>query len=555
MSECGWTTSGYKLPVFASVIPEAARRHVVERVKLAIVGGGLTGLTLAADLTGRGIGAILLDDDNTVGVRGASSRGMVWVRKTLEVMDRLGVADRMMEKGIIWWTGKTLSGNDVVHRLDHIEDNGSKLPPFLNLQQFYVEWYLVERIQELGLVELRWNNKVTGIRQGESSVQLDVKTNEGAYTIEADWVIDASGAHSPIRTAMELNTNAARHDDRWCICDVRCTDINLPERRVWVDAPFNKGRAVWQHMMADGVWRLDYQLDADTDGDVAAEPDTASKRVRAHLGPDIAFEFVWIGVWTYRELMLDNFRVGHVLFAGDAAHIVSPFGGRGGNSGVQDADNLGWKLALVLTGQADEALLDTYDSERRPAAVENRLVTSRTNRFIAPKTPFERRLRQAVLSLAREHTFARPLVNTGRLAAPQVYANSSILLDGGGYSIPNVRLRKGSDAITWLADEVSALGTGSLGLYAPKPGADFNRAAITAVASESLPYHVRSVDLGEGAEHCNLIDSEEILRRVTGLQAGDLAVIRPDLYCAGVVRAATAASADQALATSVGRGR
>jgi 3-(3-hydroxy-phenyl)propionate hydroxylase len=353
---------------------------------------------------------------------------------------------------------------------------------------------------------------------------------------------------------MELNTNAGRHDDRWCICDVHCTDISLPERRVWVDAPFNQGRAVWQHMMADGVWRLDYQLDADTDGNAAAQPDVAAKRVRAHLGPDIAFELVWIGVWTYRELILDNFRVGRVLFAGDAAHIVSPFGGRGGNSGVQDADNLGWKLALVLTGQADEALLDTYDSERRPAAVENRLVTSRTNRFIAPKTPFERRLRQAVLSLAREHTFARPLVNTGRLAAPQVYANSSIQLDGGGYSVPNVRLRKGSGAITWLADEMSALGTGSLGLYAPKPGADFNRPAITAVG-ERFPFQTRSVDIGEGAEHCSVIDSEGSLRSVTGLNPGDLAVIRPDLYCAGVVRAATAASAERALATSVGLGR
>lgn len=552
MLRCGWTAGGYEIPAFAAVVPDAVQGAGTEKVRLVIVGGGLTGLTLAADLASRGIAAIVLDEDNTVGVRGAASRGIVWVRRTLEIMDRLGIADRMIEKGVRWSTGKTLSGTEVVDRLNHAADDGSKLPPFVNLQQFYVESYLIERIQELGVVELRWTNKMIAIRPGDGSVHLDVETAEGPYTIEADWVVDASGANSPIRAAMGLNTNGARHDDRWCICDVRCPDLNVPERLIWVDAPFNEGRAVIQHMMADNVWRLDYQLGADMDPHVAAQPAVAAERVQAHLGQDIAFEFVWSGPWSYRELILDSFRVGHVLFAGDAAHIVSPFGARGGNSGIQDADNIGWKLALVLTGNADETLLDTYDFERRPVAAENLLVTSRSSRFIAPKSAFERRLRQAVLGLAREHAFAQPLVNTGRLASPPVYAQSSILLDGGGYCVPNVPLGGAADRTTWLADELSALGTGSLGLYAPKPGTDVARAAISAIGGDGFPYRVRTIDIGQHADCCRLVDRDGALRRITGLAPGDLAVIRPDLYCAGVVRAVTAAGAEHALAKSVG---
>lgn len=281
MLRCGWTAGGYEIPVFASVVPDVVQGAGTEKVRLVIVGGGLTGLTLATDLASRGIAAIVLDEDNTVGVRGAASRGIIWVRRTLEIMDRLGIADRMIEKGVMWSTGKTLSGTEVVDRLNHAADDGSKLPPFVNLQQFYVESYLVERIQELGVVELRWTNKMIAIRPGDGSVHLDVETAEGPYTIEADWVVDASGANSPIRAAMGLNTNGARHDDRWCICDVRCPDLNVPERLIWVDAPFNEGRAVIQHMMADNVWRLDYQLGADIDPHVAAQPAIAAERVQA----------------------------------------------------------------------------------------------------------------------------------------------------------------------------------------------------------------------------------------------------------------------------------
>lgn len=547
-----WTPSGYELPSFPAVVPPAATDGHVEQARLVIIGGGLTGLTLAADLASRGIKAVLLDDDNTVGVRGASSRGMVWAQKTLEIMDRIGIAGRMIEKGVTWSVGRTLSDNEEVYTFNRAEENASSLPPFVNLQQFYVEWFLVERIVELGNVELRWNNEVTGLRQEADGVDLEVATEAGSYRMRAEWVVDATGANSPLRSMLGIEADTARHVDRWCICDARCTDLEKPERWTWVDAPFNEGRAVWQHMMADNVWRLDYQLDPNCDPEKVADPQVAASRVRAHLGPDVDFELVWVGPWAYRTQVLDSFRIGRMLFAGDAAHVMSPFGARGGNSGIQDAENLAWKLALLLKGLATPELLDTYDGERRMAARENIRVTSRTARFLAPQSPFERRMRNAVLELAREHSFARSIVNTGRLSVANRYDPSWILEEGAGYCLGNLVLQSGDGTPVTLNAVTSAAGTAAIGFYLPRPGVDPQRAAICGIGGEGLPYEVRTLDVGQGADRCTFADISGHLARLTGALPGDLVVIRPDLYCAAVVRDATSATAENALARSVG---
>jgi 3-(3-hydroxy-phenyl)propionate hydroxylase len=545
---------GYALPRFPPVIPDLALRGGTEETAVVIIGAGLTGLTLAADLATRGIRAVLLDDDDTVGARGASSRGIVYAQKSLEIMARLGVAQRMLERGVAWSTGTTLSGHDTVYRFSRAADERFHQPAFVNLQQFYVEWFLVQRLAELGAEGPRWRNAVTGIEAGVEGVRLSVATPAGTYAIEAGWVIDASGAHSAIRTALGVEVETAQYLDRWCICDVRCPDLDVPERRTWVDAPFNGGRAVWQHPMADGVWRLDYQLGPDGDPAEAARPEVANARVREHLGPDVAFEPVWVGAWSYRAQIIDRFREGRVLFAGDAAHVMSPFGARGGNSGIQDAENLGWKLALVLAGRADPRLLDSYGEERRPAAEENIRITSRTARFLAPRSAFERRLRTAVLGLAREHDFARPLVNTGRLSTPNRYAASSILGAEGGFAVPDFALEEVEGGRRWLGEVMASLGTASLGLYLPKPGGAALQRAITQLDTGGRPWAVRDLDPGDGRGGCALRDPGGELARLAGLRPGDFLVIRPDLYCAGVVRQASVSAARALLDLSMGAG-
>ena len=510
--------TGYELPVFNVVVPAAVASRETERRTVVIVGGGITGLTLAADLSLRGVDAVLLDDDVTVGVRGASSRGMCYAQKTLEIMDGLGVYDRIRAKGVVWSVGRTLSGNDIVYEFDRAGDNGSAQAPFVNLQQFYLEWFLVDRIVELGAVELRWGNKVVGIDPAAEHVDLEVETPKGSYRLRADWVIDATGANSPLREMLALPIAAAHSVDRWCICDAHFTRQLPAERWTWVDAPFNADRAVWQHPMADNVWRLDYQLGPDADPSEAADPAVAQARVAAHLGPDTPFELVWVGPWQYRAQLVERMVHGRLILAGDAAHVMSPFGARGGNSGIHDADNLGWKLTLVTQGRASPELIETYHQERHAAGAENIRVTSQTSRFLAPESDFEGRLRAAAIGLAHDHPFGRVLVNTGRLSQPNAYPASPATGPRGGFCLPNVVLGDGRT----LAATLRSHGTGFLAFH-------LGEAPDVAAA---LPAH--AAKLGD--------PSGEIVR-LTGLSAGEVLLVRPDLYCAAVVPAADAAHA------------
>lgn len=508
--------TGYDLPVFDVVIPAAVATGEIERKAVAIVGGGVAGLALAADLSLRGVDAVLLDDDVTVGVRGASSRGMCYAQKTLEIMDGLGIYDRILDKGVVWSVGRTLSGNDIVYEFDRAEGNASAQAPFVNLQQFYLEWFLVDRIAELDKVQLRWGNKVVGIKPAADYVDLDVKTPEGHYQLRADWVIDATGANSQLREMLALPMTAAHTVDRWCICDAHFTKKLPAERWTWVNAPFNSDRAVWQHPMADNVWRLDYQLGSDADPDQAANLEVARARVTEHLGPDTPFELVWVGPWQYRTQLVENLVHGRLILAGDSAHVVSPFGARGGNSGIQDVDNLGWKLALVTQGRASASLIDTYHQERHAAAIENIRVTSQTSRFLAPESDFEYRLREAAIDLARDHAFGRVLINTGRLSVPNDYPECAVTGPRGGFCLPNVVLGDGRT----LAAMMRSHGTGFLAFHlgdAPD-------------LPSTLP-----------AQAVKLDDPSGEIIRLTGLKAGEVLLVRPDLYCAAVIPTGQAA--------------
>ena len=214
--------------------------------------------------------------------------------------------------------------------------------------------------------------------------------------------------------------------DQFLICDIKMKLERPVERWFWFDPPFNRGRSALLHRQADDVWRLDFQVGDQADRDEEVKPENVARRVRAMLGEDIDFAFEWISLYRFQSRRLQRFRHGRVLFAGDAAHQMSPFGARGGNSGVQDADNLVWKLDLVLRGRAPERLLDSYDAERIPAADENLLNTTRSTDFIAPKSAMSRILRDGVLALAETEPFARRLVNSGRLSVAACYDGSPL---------------------------------------------------------------------------------------------------------------------------------
>jgi len=396
----------------------------------------------------------------------------------------------------------------------------------------------------LGLTDLRWKSRVTRIDAQADGVRVDIETPAGAYAIDAAHLIDASGANSAIRRQLGLDAHTAQSTDRWCISDVRFTKPLPVERWTWVDAPFNEGRSVWQHLMADGVWRMDYQMAPDCDPETVSRPEVAGARLRAQLGPEVEFEFVWIGPYQYRDHLLDAFRAGRVIFIGDSAHVVSPFGARGGNTGIQDAANLGWKLALVTRGQAPDALIDSYGSERRHAAAENLAVTRRTARFLAPRSQAEHTLRRAVLQLAGHFAFARPLVNTGRMSVANDYPPSAVLPDGA-CSVPNLPLSFTDGRKTTLMQLLGG-GTRCLGLWFA-PSRESTEAASRALKGQPI----QLIAVGGDSGLPTLQDADMRLAQHLGAAPGTLVLLRPDAYRAGTLHDATAASIADALATAL----
>ena len=403
--------------------PELDAGHAPTR-PVAVIGAGPVGLAVAIDLAMRGIPVVVLDDSDVVSV---GSRAICWSKRSLEILDRLGVGDRIVEKGVTWQVGRVFHGERELYAFDLLPERGHKMPAFVNLQQYYVEQYLVERAADFpDLIELRWKNEVVAHRADLDGVTLDVRTPDGLYTMRVDWVVAADGARSPTRTRMGLPFAGQAFEERFLIADVRAKQSFPNERLFWFRPPFHAGQSALLHKQPDDIYRLDFQLGPDADPEAERQTERVIPRVRAVFGRAAAFELEWCSVYAFRCARLERFVHGRVIFAGDSAHVVSPFGARGGNGGLQDADNLAWKLALVVGGEATCDLIDSYDDERGRAADENIQASSRTTTFMTPKSAAERRFRDAALDLAADHPFARALVNGGRLSQPCSLAGLSL---------------------------------------------------------------------------------------------------------------------------------
>lgn len=412
--------------------PEMAGRRI--RHAVAIVGGGPVGLTLALDLASRGVRSVVLQASHTLS---EGSRALCWSQRTLEILDRLGCADEMVARGFTWSRGRVFHGDEEVFAFDLAPQTARRRPPFINLQQYLGEAAMVRTCGRWpDLIELRWRNAAVDIAPGPDGARLTVATPEGGYELEADWVAACDGARSTIRRGMSLAWDGRVFEDRFLIADVTLKrELPWAERRFWFEPSFHRGETALCHRQGDGMWRVDFQLGWEgVDPELEATPERALPRIRAMLGVDDV-ECSWLSVYTFQCRRLERFRHGRVFFAGDAAHQLSPFGARGGNSGVQDAENLAWKLALVIRGEAPEALLDSYHDERSFAADENIRIATRTTDFMTAKTRFRARMRTAVLGLAREHAFARALIDSGRLSTPTVYgASASVTPDEDAWS-------------------------------------------------------------------------------------------------------------------------
>lgn len=415
--------AGYQNLVLPYVAPASLGAACGSRRPVVIVGAGPVGLTLAIDVARYGTPVLLLDDDDRLST---GSRAICFAKRTLEIWDRLGCGEPIASKGVSWSVGKVYFRDRLIYAFDLLPEAGHCRPAFVNLQQYYVEGLLYEHARLQPNIEMRFRHKVVAVEQDAGGAGIGVETPDGRYELACDYVIACDGARSPVRGMLGLKTRGQTFRDRFLIADVRM-DADLPtERRFWFDPPFHRHGSALMHRQPDNVWRIDFQLGFDADPVVEREPARVLARVRAMLGDDANVELVWCSVYTFSCMRMERFRHGRVLFAGDSAHGVSPFGARGANSGVQDADNLAWKLHCVIRGDAPDRLLDTYATEREQAADENIAHSTRSADFLTPKTDMSRVFRDAVLSLAQAHPFARRLVNSGRLSTATTLVDSPL---------------------------------------------------------------------------------------------------------------------------------
>jgi 3-(3-hydroxy-phenyl)propionate hydroxylase len=513
--------------------------HVPAHHPVIVAGAGPVGLAAAIDLGRRGVPVVLLDDADRIG---EGSRGICYSKRCLEILDTLGIGTAVAETGVRWQVGKVYFGDRLVHEFDLLPEPGHKMPAFVNLQQYHLEKMLVDRAGELGNVDLRWRNRVSGVAASPDGVTVDIDTPDGAYRLRADWLVAADGARSTLRDLMELDFVGETFRDRFLIADIRMSAGFPAERRFWFEPPFHSGQSTLLHKQPDDVWRIDFQIGWDAD----PKEETRPEKVRARLdrmldGRD--YELEWVSCYTFQCRRIARLVHDRVIFAGDAAHQVSPFGARGGNSGIEDAHNLGWKLALVIRGQAPAALIDSYNVERIQAADENIRHSTRSTDFLAPKSDGARHLRNAVLDLARQLPFARRMINSGRLHTASVYDSPLTTADAEpwagavrpGCPVPDAPLVRSDGEKVWLLNVLSD------GFNLIHDGAD---------GGPNVPDGVNLVTIGD-----EMRDAEGHFAQRYDASPGACWLVRPDHYLCARWRSFDRAKLDAALARAKGHAR
>lgn len=504
---------------------------------LVIVGCGPVGLAAAIDARQYGIPVLLLDDDDTVSV---GSRGLCYAKRTLEILDRLGCGDPVVAKGVGWDVGRTFFRDEEVFNFNLRPQPGFKRPGMVNLQQYYLEQYMVQRALDAG-VQIRWKNKVVAVETQDDHARVQVETPDGSYTLAADWLIVCDGARSPIRTMLGLDVEGKVFQDRFLIADVVMKADFPAERWFWFDPPFHPNQSVLLHREADDVYRIDFQLGWDVDPEEEKKPEKVIPRIQAMLGDEREFTLEWVSVYTFQCRRMQDFRHGRCLFAGDAAHQVSPFGARGANSGVQDADNLIWKLKLVMDGSAPLRLIDSYTAERGDASDENILNSTRSTDFITPKGAVSKTFRNAVLELSRELPFARKLVNSGRLSVPSFLTGSPLNTPDSevftGDMLPGAPMDDAPIAVDgqpgWLIDQLGGRFQALLFCDHPSELSEAMLWQLRGLAGATIPVEPLLVARRPGA--CDLktiIDTDGLAFRRYDARPGTLYLVRPDQHVA-----------------------
>ncbi len=554
----------YNNPVYPYRRPPELESQDVRHCPVVIVGAGPSGLAAAIDLAQQGIASVVLDDNNTVSV---GSRAICFAKRTLEILDRLGCGQPMIDKGVTWQHGRVFFQDREVYDFNLLPEEGHRAPAFINLQQYYFEEYLVDRAEALAeQIDLRWLHKVVEVDAQPEVSTITVSTQDGDYRLTCDYLLVADGANSKIRDMLGLESRGQVFQDRFLIADVIMKADFPTERWFWFDPPFHPNQSVLLHKQPDNVWRIDFQLGWDADPEEEKKEENIRPRVQAMLGEGVEFELEWASVYTFRCRKMDSFIHHGVVFMGDAAHQVSPFGARGANGALQSTENLAWKLARVLKGEAPRALLETYNTERQHGAAENILNSTRATDFITPKSRISRLFRDTTLELAEHYPFARRLVNSGRLSMPCRYDDSPLNgPDVEGYPTEmrpgspakDAPIRLGSES-AWLLNQLGNRFVLLLDGRVTTSQAESLAAELAALLAEQPELDL--IVLGPASQALTRLprttlieDAEGLVDERYGLTPGAAYLIRPDQHVAARWTECRRNAANQAIDRALGK--
>ncbi len=510
-----------------------------DRKKVVIAGSGPAGMVAALELARLGVPSVVATSELQVS---QGSRAIVFTRRSMEILQQVGVAERMTENGLPWRFGNSYYRGQRVFRMEAPHDPDDRFFPMINIQQQYMEEYLLNACQASPLIDFRWGNKVVKVDQEPGLARVTIDTPEGQYTLETDWLVAADGGRSEIRTAMNLQMEGSSYEGFFVIADIRI-DLPLPtERLAYFDPEWNPGNTILMHREPHGIWRVDYQLPPGETPEEALKPASLKQRIDAQLAmighAGVPWEMDWNSVYSARTLTLPDYVQGRVLFTGDAAHLLPIFGVRGANTGFQDAQSLAWHLAFVVKGLASEKLLANHSAERVGAAREIIDEAGKSTRFMAPPSPGFRLLRDAVLSLSLTEEFVRPLYHW-RTSRPHEYTDSvlnsqgddnALFRSGPAHGAPpqNIRLAPND----FLLDH---LGGGFDLLYFTEAAAipEPLQQVVAATHARGVPLKVIAVGATQpvaGAD-LTLADVNGHFRQRYGVQASGAAyLLRPDQH-------------------------
>jgi 3-(3-hydroxy-phenyl)propionate hydroxylase len=527
----------YRYQVFKPWLPSA---HAAQaRQQVVIAGAGPAGMVAALELARLGVPSVVLTSELQVS---QGSRAIVFTRRSMEILQQVGVAGRMSDNGLPWRFGNSYYRGQRVFRMEAPHDADDRFFPMLNIQQQYLEEYLIDACQASPLIDLRWGNKVVGVEQAPGLARVSIDTPEGPYTLETDWLVAADGGRSDIRAALKLQMEGSSYEGLFVIADIRI-DLPLPtERLAFFDPEWNPGNTILMHREPHGIWRVDYQLPPGESPEQALRPESLKARIDAQLAmighAGVPWEMDWNSVYSARTLTLPDYVQGRVLFTGDAAHLLPIFGVRGANTAFQDAQSLAWHLAFVLKGLAGGKLLANHSAERVGAAREIIDEAGKSTRFMAPPSPGFRLLRDAVLSLSLTEEFVRPLYHW-RTSRPHEYTGSmlnspnddnALFRSGPAHGAPPQNIRLAAD--DFLLDH---LGGGFELLYFTQADAipEPLRQVLASTRARGVPLRVLAVGAAQpvaGAD-LTLADADGHFRKRYGVQASGAAyLLRPDQH-------------------------